>query len=280
MEHTPGSGRIALRGLGLAVLGALLLTPLTGLTGCTGKRGETSGASGEEAAGQRPARAGESAEWAWLQDAKKALDAEREELSQARSQEKAAAAKPGSPATRPDLAALEKDVAARGDELNRRLVGFINANPPAEGEKPAGRLRDAVRMKSDEEIHLAHQFIEQGGDYRRAIEIYEAALSVDPDNPRLQGELAGARAHRYMTAEHFSQVKKGMTQDEVRAVLGQPNVRDVRDFPERGVSAWFYTKDADGRAAAVWFANAKEKGGPTVYQADFNAVDLPRAPKS
>jgi tetratricopeptide (TPR) repeat protein len=272
MEHTPGSGRIALRGLGLAVLGALLLTA------CTGKRDGTSG----KGTGQRTttARAGESAEWAWLQDAKKALDAEREQLAQDLLQEKTAAAtaKPGSPATRPDLAALEKDVAARGDELNRRLVGFINANPSAEGEKPAGRLLDAVRMKSDEEIHLAHQFIEQGGDYRRAIEIYEAALSVDPDNPRLQGELAGARAHRYMTAERFSQVKKGMTQDEVRALLGQPNVRDVRDFPERGVSAWFYTKDADGRAAAVWFA--KEKGGPTVYQADFNAVDLPRAPKS
>jgi tetratricopeptide (TPR) repeat protein len=267
MEHTPGSGRTALRGLGLAVLGALLLT------GCTGKRDSASGKGAGPTA--TTARAGESAEWAWLQDAKKALDAEREQLAQTRAQARAqepktAAAKPGSPATRLDIAALEKDVAARGEELNRRLVGFINANPPAEGEKPAGRLLDALRMKSDEEIHLAHQFIEQGGDYRRAIEIYEAALSVDPDNPRLQGELAGARAHRYMTAERFSQVKKGMTQDEVRAILGQPNVRDVRDFPERGVSAWFYTKDADGRAAAVWFA--KEKGGLTVYQADFNAV--------
>ena len=38
-----------------------------------------------------------------------------------------------------------------------------------------------------------------------------------------------------------------MTQDEVRGLLGQPNLRDVRDFPERGVTAWFYTKDAEGK---------------------------------
>jgi hypothetical protein len=67
-----------------------------------------------------------------------------------------------------------------------------------------------------------------------------------------------------------------MTQDEVRELLGQPNGRDVRDFPERGITAWFYTRDADGRAAAVWFS--REKGGVyAVYTADFNAVD-PQTP--
>lgn len=261
MEHTHRSGRSALRWLGLAALAGLLLTVPTG---CTGKR---DGGTSRKDTG--PAKSSETAEWAWLQQAKKALDARREELAQALAQAQGKNA---------DADALQKDVAARGDELNRRLVDFINANPPAEGEKPAGRLLDAIRMKSDEEIALAHQFIQQGGDYRRAIEIYEAALSVDPDNPRLKGELDSARAHRYMTAERFAQVKKGMTQDEVRALLGPPNLRDVRDFPERGVTAWFYTKDADGRAAAVWFA--KENGAFAVYMADFHAVDLPRTPKS
>ena len=80
-----------------------------------------------------------------------------------------------------------------GDELDRRLVDFINADPPREGEKPSGRLLAALRMKSDEDILLAHHFIEQGGDYRRAIEIYEAALAVDPDNPRLEQELRAPR---------------------------------------------------------------------------------------
>jgi tetratricopeptide (TPR) repeat protein len=250
MEHTPRSGRSAYRWLGSAALAGLLLTAPAG-TGCTGKPGDT---SGRGAARQTV----ESAEWAWLQAAKKALDAGRERL----------AALP--PTDKAGREAAEKEIVARSEELNRRLVDFINAHPLVEGEKPAGRLLDAIRMKSEEDIVLAHQFIDKGGDYRRAIEIYEAALAVDPDNPRLRQELDSARAHRYMTAERFAPVKKGMTQDEVRQALGPPNLRDIRDFPERGISAWFYAKDGDGRAAAVWFS--KDKGVYTVYQADFNAL--------
>lgn len=252
MEHTIRSSRFDLRWLGAAALGGLLLAAPTG---CAGERGGTApeGRSGDQAAAA-------DAEWAWLQQAKKALDAKRQQLAGA----------PAAPA-RPERAALAKEVAALSEDLDRRLVDFINASPLSEGEKPAGRLLAAIRMKSDEDIHLAGRFIEQAGDYRRAIEIYEAALAVDPENPQLKEALASARAHRYMTAERFLQVKKGMTQDEVRALLGQPNLRDVRDFPDRGVTAWFYTKDADGRAAAVWFS--REKGVHTVYMADFDAVE-------
>jgi hypothetical protein len=246
-----------LQRLAAAALAAFLLLAPAGLTGCSGKEANPK-ADGQAAAAD--------AEWAWLQQAKKTIDARRLELAQA------------PPAAKE---ARRKEVAALGEELDRRLVDFINANPPAQGEKPAGRLLDAIRMKSGEDIALAHQFIEQGGDYRRAIEICEAALAIDPANPRLKQELASARAHRYMTAERFAQVKKGMTEDEVRALLGQPNVRNVRDFPERGVTAWFYTKDADGRAAAVWFS--KESGAYAVYLADFDAVephkDAPAASK-
>jgi hypothetical protein len=231
----------ALRRLGAAALLGFLLTA------CGGKDADPR-ADARSAAAQ--------AEWAWLQQAKKTVDAKRAALAQS-----------NTPETK---AAQEKELAALSEELDHRLIDFINANPPVQGEKPAGRLLDAIRMKSDEDIALAHQFIEQGGDYRRAIEIDEAALAIDPDNPRLKQELESARAHRYMTADRFAQVKKGMTQEEVRSLLGSPNVRDVRDFPERGVTAWFYTKDADGRAAAVWFS--KESGASAVYLADFDAV--------
>jgi tetratricopeptide (TPR) repeat protein len=239
--------------------------------GCSGKRGESPGASGHVEAAESAAKTADT-EWAWLQQAKKTLDAERVKLAETRARQQTAP----SPAAIAATAASEKAVAARAEELDRRLVDFINARPPIEGEKPAGRLLDAVRMKSDEDILLAHESIRQAGDYRRAIDIFEAALAVDPDNRRLRQELDEARARRYMTAARFAQVKKGMTRDEVRAMLGQPNVRDVREFPERGVTGWFYTKDAEGRAAAVWFA--KDKGGAsTVYMADWNAVDLPPA---
>jgi tetratricopeptide (TPR) repeat protein len=230
----------------------LLLTVAVALglfAGCGGERGGTAPAG--SSAGQAAAADAADAEWAWLQQAKKNLDAARQK-------------KPA------------EETAALGEELDRRLVDFINSSPLPEGEKPSGRFLAALRMKSDEDIRLAHRFIEQAGDYRRAIEIYEAALAVDPDNPQLEQELASARAHRYMTVERFLNVKKGMTQDEVRALLGQPNLRDVRDFPERGVTAWFYTKDAEGKAAAVWFA--KEKGVPTVYMADFDAIETPARP--
>ena len=264
MQHTLRPARSAYQWLNSAALAVLLLTAPAG-TACTGKRGAPPGSSERETARQ----SAESAEWTWLQAAKKTLDARRGQL----------AALPPTPSPpSPNIAAgrekAEKEITARSEELNRRLVDFINANPPVEGEKPTGRLLDAIRLKSEEDILLAHQFIERGGDYRRAIEIYEAALAVDPDNPRLRQELDSADAHRYMTAERFAAVKKGMTQDEVRGLLGSPNLRDVRDFPERGIAAWFYAKDGDGRAAAVWFSKdfSRDKGVYTVYQANFNAL--------
>ena len=122
---------------------------------------------------------------------------------------------------------------------------------------------------------LARQFIDQGGDYQRAIDIYREALAVDPGNQRLREELARAQARRYMTRETFGQVKEGMEQEEVRRLLGQPNLHNVRDYPDRGVVGWFYPKDASGAAAAVWFH--MEEGGATVYLLDFNALD-PQAP--
>ena len=258
MEHTIRPSRS-----GLLLTAVTTLVLLAGGLGCgrerSGERsGKTPAGSSASPGAAASAATAADAEWAWLQKARKDLDAARQ-------------AKPGAGKTTEEIA----ETAALGEELGRRLVDFINADPLAEGEKPSGRFLAALRMKSDEDIHLAHRFIEQAGDYRRAIEIYEAALAVDPDNPQLEQELAAARAHRYMTVERFLHVKKGMTQDEVRALLGQPNLRDVRDFPDRGITAWFYTKDADGRAAAVWFAKAK--GATAVYMADFDAIQTPPA---
>jgi tetratricopeptide (TPR) repeat protein len=260
-HHHPGTSRTLPR----LLLGALLVsTTIAGLSGCSPRRQDPA-ATGRTAAGE--------SEWKWLRSAKQALDGRRAQLAQLRTANARSAAAP--PAVAASMAALEKEVAARSDELGRRLVDFINSDPPVEGEKLAGRRLEAVRMKSDEDIAAAHEFIERGGDYRRALEIYEAALAVDPDNPRLQQELASARSRRYMTAERFGQAEKGMTLDQVRDLLGQPNLRDVREFPDRGIVAWFYARDAAGRAAAVWFA--RDNGVFTVYLADFHAIEIPEA---
>jgi hypothetical protein len=149
-------------------------------------------------------------------------------------------------------------------------VAFLNADPPREGRAPSERQQAALRMKSDEDILVAQEYIDQGGDFETAIAIYRSALAVDPDYPRLKEALAAAETRRFMTRELFSRVKEGMKPEEVRLLLGQPNPHNVREYPEHRVLGWFYPKDASGAAAAVWFETAS--GGPVVYRLDFDAV--------
>lgn len=221
----------------------------------------------EAAAASRSATA--EAEWRWLVGSKQTLDGKRAELAALRSQ-------PPAPPSQERIAQLETEVDSLSRELGRRLVELINSDPPVVGEPLTERQKSAIRMKSDEDIVLARDYIERGGDYRRAIEIYESALIVDPGYARLREELDRARAQRYMTRERFEQVKEGMKADEVRGVLGQPNLHNVKDYKDKGVSAWFYPKDASGAAAAVYF---EKKGGETrVYAANFDAIPGPAAP--
>jgi hypothetical protein len=249
MDWSPrGPSRARRRGAAL-LCGALLL--LAGASGC-GRRTEDKAV--------RPESSESRSEWAWLQRTKADLDARRAQLA-------------GHPDPR-----LQKETQVLADELNRRLAAFLNADPPVQGEPLSPRQKAALDMKSDEEIVLAHTWIEQGGDYQRAIDIYKEALLVDPGNPRIQEELARAEARRYMSRETFAQVQKGMEPDEVRRLLGAPNLNNVRSYPERGVTGWFYPRDAGGNAAAVWFH--KEDGKTVVYLSDFDAVHPQSAPPS
>lgn len=240
--------RLRSRKRGAVLLCGVLLS--AGIAGC--------GPSADERQTARQSPAPE-AEWAWLQQAKRTLDGQRAKLA-------------GGAAGDPELARRSAALAA---EFNRRLVELINADPPVQGEPLSERQQAAIRMKSDEDIRLARQFIAQGGDYQRAIDICKEALSVDPGNPRLREELARAQARRYMTRETFAQVKEGMDQQEVRSLLGQPNLHNVRDYPDRSVVGWFYPKDESGAAAAVWFHD--DGGRYTVYLFDFDAL-RPRSP--
>jgi tetratricopeptide (TPR) repeat protein len=253
-----------------AVLGAAALA-----TGCGPSREEP------EAAQRSPAA---QAEWAWLQKTQRALTEQRGRL----------AADPADPKNAAAREALRRQTA----ELNARLVAFINADPPVQGQPLTARQQAAIRMKSDEDLLLAREFIDEGGDYQRAIEIYKEALAIDPGYARIEEELAQAQARRYTTREAFAQLKKGMSQDEVRALLGPPNLHSVKDYPARGVVGWFYPRDASGAAAAVWFAKSNGSnggnggdGGYAVYLFDFDALQpqspgqsepppLPRAPST
>jgi hypothetical protein len=206
-------------------------------------------------AARKPAAA--EAEWSWL---------ERTEAQLAERRARLAAA--------PDPK-LQKETDSLSDELNRRLAAYINADPPIQGEPPTARQKVALRLKSDEEIHLARAYLEQGGDFQRAIDILNQALAVDADNPRLKEELARAEARRYMTRQTFAQARKGMAPDEVRRLLGAPNLNNVRGYPDHNVVGWFYPRNAAGAAAAVWFH--REDGKLVVYLTDFDALRPPPA---
>jgi tetratricopeptide (TPR) repeat protein len=211
------------------------------------------------------------AEWAAIEQDKSALDAQRQELETAR----AAAAEPAADeaaaeAAQAALAKGEADVMAAADALYQRVTGFINADPPVEGEPLTAQQLAAFRMKSAEDMVIAREYIERGGDYRRAIEIYQAALAVDPDNQELQAALAEAEADRFMTLERLALVKSGMSEDEVVAVVGRPLTRNVREYPEKKVTAWFYPTDEAGNAAGVFFQIKGDK--KVVYEINPEAV--------
>jgi|SRR5579864_795177 len=226
---------------------------------------------------RQPGRIGAEAEWAWLLAARHRLDAERAQLE-------ALGGTGAAPAPPPPAAAgtlsprdrLAREADALAQQFGRRLVAYINANPPVEGVPLTARQLAAIRMRSDEEIAAAHEFIARGGDYRRACEIYEGALAGDPQNPRLRDELARAQAARYMSAGRFARAAPGMTADQVRAALGPPNVHDVHSFAGQGVVGWFYPRDASGAAAAVWFE--QRAGALTAYRCDWDALPATSPP--
>ncbi len=244
MNHRRSPFRLRKRGAVLLCGFLLAVGFAVGTTGCGPEAGE------RQAAGRNPAA---DAEWSWLQQTQRTLNEQRARLAAG--------------AGDPELGRRSEALAV---EFNRRLAEFINADPPVQGEPLTERQQAAIGMKSDEDIRLARQFIAQGGDYQRAIDIYKEALAVDPGNPRLREELAKAQARRYMTREAFAQVKEGMDREEVRRLLGQPNLHNVRDYPQRNVVAWFYPKDESGAAAAVWFHADGDRY--TVYQFDFDAL--------
>ena len=232
------------------------------------------------------------AEWAWLNDAKQDLDSQRQELADLRQQAVEAeiageaASEEGAEEIEGEMVAeevdfeaqiatLEEEVAAATDEFTLRLVTFLNDDPMIEGEPPTERQVAALRLKSDEDIILAKEWIEKGGDYKRAIDIYATALVYDPDNADLQAAMTEAEINRWMSEERFAVVGKGMLEAEVRMLLGQANLHNVRKYDDKNVVAWFYPTAEGGAAAAVWF-QPDDDGALRVYQIKFQAVDPKR----
>jgi len=235
-------------------------------------------------------------EWAWLTEAKQNLDSKRQELADLVVQAEIEAAEVseevaedaeevaedvaegvGEAVAEIDLGTqiteLEAEIETLIDEFSNRLVAFINADPMIEGEEPTQSQVNALRMKSSEDVILAREWIVKGGDYKRAIEIVNTALIFDADSPELQAALTEFEANRYMSEEKFAAAEKGMTEAQIRRVLGQVNLHNIREYPDKEVVAWFYPTAEDGKAAAIWFQPNKKTSVLEVYQIKYEAID-------
>lgn len=272
----------------LSALSITLLAVL-GLAACS------SGPTEEEAQAALQAEA-----WASLQQAKADIDAKRQELrdleerlaggamdEEAAGEGDAAAAgeggdmageggdmagEAGEEALSPEeqLAALRQETDKMGEDFTAQLAEFINSQEIYEGEELTPIQRQAFDMKEDEDILVAQEYIDKAGNYQKAIDIYNTGLLADPTSEKLLAAKAAAEEQRYMTEERLAQVEKGMTEDEVRQLLGTPMRANVREYEERGVTAWFYPKAEPNTAAGVFYR--QRRGELKVYEVDFDAV--------
>lgn len=221
------------------------------------------------------AAAARAREWSALQASKRALDAERQELARLRARLANAPVGPdGRPVDAADLA-LAADVDARERRLQRRsaelgngVIGYVALVSVNDGAEPGPEVRAAIRLKSDEDLAVAQEWIDRGGDYRRAIEILETQLQADPGYARLEQALARAREMRFVTPERFARVEPGMTALDVRAALGPVNLREVRRRPAERLEAWYYPKQGGGKAA-VYFRYDEQRHRYVVYETEL-----------
>lgn len=170
--------------------------------------------------------------------------------------------------TRLETAATETETAF--ETVQGQLADLLNIgiNEFPDSQETA----DALMIYSDEAILVADDMIAKSGDYKKAIdhlrtaEGYFEAAGLSPYHP-LVAKIAELEDWRYITKERFDQVKKGMTKDEVVALVGQVYFRNIQENPSKGVEAWLYKK-REGGAAGFYF---KIKTGK-VYDWNWEAV--------
>ena len=214
-------------------------------------------------------------EWSALQASKRTLDAERQALARVRATLVNAPVGPdGRPlddadrAVAADVEARERRLHVRSQQLGERLIQYVARFAPDDDDEPPAELRAALRLKSDEDLVVAQEWIDRGGDYRRAIEILETQLQADPGYARLEQALARAREMRFVTPQRFARVEPGMTTLEVRAALGPVNLREVRHRPAERLEAWYYPKQGGGKAA-VYFRYDEGRRRYVVYETEL-----------
>lgn len=128
----------------------------------------------------------------------------------------------------------------------------------------------AASLFAKEKIRIGDGYMEILARYDRAINMYRAALYVDPNNDEAKRKLEIAEARRYIDPDEFAKLKSGMREPDVQGVLGVPREDWIRQKIEgaRVFSVWIYPR-RDGGAAAVYFE------GGVVYHTNWDAAPAP-----
>jgi tetratricopeptide (TPR) repeat protein len=132
-----------------------------------------------------------------------------------------------------------------------------------------GRTADprAAQLMAREKIVMGDEYMNVLSRYDRAVDLYKAALQIDPQNADATRRLQEADAKRYVSMNAFATLKAGMKEDEVRRLLGLPREDWIKQVVQnsRVYSVWIYPKP-DGGASAVYFDNG------VVYHTNWNAA--------
>jgi hypothetical protein len=158
------------------------------------------------------------------------------------------------------------------DAVQATLADFLNVALNEFPEHPG--TEQGLNLYSDEAILIAQDTVAKAGDYKKAMNQLDAAnsyydsIDLPPYQP-LVDKMAELDDMRFITQERFDLVKKNMTMDEVKEVIGVPYYQNIQVDEKRKVETWLYRK-RQGGAAAVYFKTTTNKA----YNKNFEAVKL------
>ena len=161
---------------------------------------------------------------------------------------------------------------AAWDAVQATLADFLNIALNEFPEHPA--TKQGLDLYSDEAILIAEDTVLKAGDYKKAMNQLDTANSyydsIDlPPYQALVDKMAEFDDMRFIVQERFDLVKKNMTMDEVKELVGVPYYQNIQVDEKRKVETWLYRK-RQGGAAAVYFKTTNN----TVYNKNFEAVKL------
>ncbi len=129
----------------------------------------------------------------------------------------------------------------------------------------------AAVLLANEKIFIGDQYMNVLSRYDKAIASYREALQIDPNNQDAAQRITRAEQRRFVSMNSFASLKTGMTELDVRKLVGLPREDWIKQVVQNGraYSVWIYPK-ADGGASAVYFDNG------VVYHTNWNAAVAPQ----